>query len=91
MRPEELSQKLEELEIDPYFFEIKLKNSLLQQVTYAQRIVSDAKKLFGSEEVERAVVEHLNFMAQLEDALHRLTATQEGPQLKRQRLQLVKK
>lgn len=85
--PEELTRKLEEQGIDSYLFEIKLKNSLLHQVTYAQRIVSDAKQLFGPEEVERAVVEHQSFMAQLEAALHRFTGA--GP-AKTPHLQLVK-
>ncbi len=82
---EDLSKQLESLDIDSYLFEIKLKNSLLQQVTYAQRIVSDAKLLFGPDEVERAVAEQQNFMAQLEGAIHRLTATP-APKLPRLRL-----
>ncbi len=73
--------------IDLYLFEIKLRNSLLQQVTFADRIVRDAKKLFGQSEVEKAVYEHTSFLLQLEDAI--LHLTQEGKKAERPKLRVV--
>ncbi len=70
---ETLTADLQKRGIDAYLFELKLKNSLLQQVTFADRIVKEAKKVFGSNEVGQAVYEHMSFLQQLEDAIVNLT------------------
>ena len=66
--------------IDAYLFEIKLRNSIMQQVTFADRIVRDAKKIFGQSEVEQAVYEHTSFLLQLEEAIQNLTQAGKKPE-----------
>ncbi len=70
---ESLVPLLEALQIDVYLFEMKLKNSLMQQVTFAHRIVEDARKLLGSDSIDQAIAEQQDFLKQLEVALLKLT------------------
>lgn len=79
-----LINDLEARDIDVYLFEMKLKNTLLQQVSFASRIVDDAKNLFGPSDVEHAIAEQTSFLQQLEAALVKLTtpAKPSKPQLR---------
>ena len=64
---------LEAHDIDAEFFATKLRASLLQQVSYANRIVADARLLFGATQVDEALLEQEDFLRQLEQAVAQFT------------------
>ena len=90
---ENLQKNLEKESLDLKVFEDKVKHSVLQQVSFADRILRDAWENFGRETVEKAVWENQKFMEALEDAVRKLTKPESsGPALApRQRLTLIKK
>ena len=86
---EYLVKNLEREPIDLAEFESKVKHSVLQQVSFADRILRDAWESFGRETVEQAVWENQKFMEALEEAVQRLTKTEVKAE-PRKRLTLVK-
>lgn len=70
-----LVKLLEAHDIDSQIFEAKLRNSLLQQVTYADRIVQEARALLGSSQVDEAISEQKIFLSLLDEAIQSFTPT----------------
>lgn len=69
---ENLMSQFEKHGIDTEIFSRQLKSSLLHQVCYADRIVSDARVLIGSEEIDTALREHRDFVNSIEEAVAEL-------------------
>lgn len=88
-----LEENLKKESLDLSDFEAKVKHSVLQQVSFADRILRDAWESFGRETVENAVWENQKFMEALEEAVRKITKPESsGPATSpRQRLTLVKK
>lgn len=84
---ETLLAQLNQRGIDINLFENKLKSGLLQQVAYADRVVRDARKIIGPEEVEQAIADQRGFLSQLEDAIAMLTKL---PQAGKPKLRVIK-
>lgn len=77
--------------VDILALETKVRYSALQQVAFADKIVEDAKKHFGKDNVDQAIDENRTFLQQLEEAVVRITS--QGKQTakpKAPKLQLVK-
>ncbi|MFY7930832.1 MAG: hypothetical protein ACOVS5_18335 [Oligoflexus sp.] len=84
---EGLIAQLELAKLDLEQFETQIHSTVLQQVCFAARIVSDAKTLLGEATVEQAIQDHKSFLQQLESAIVKLT--QSRP-VSKPRLQLLK-
>jgi hypothetical protein len=82
-----LVHQLNERGVDVDMFESKLKSGLLQQVAYADRVVRDARKILGTDEVEQAIADQKSFLSQLEDAIALLTKM---PQTGKPKLRVIR-
>jgi hypothetical protein len=82
-----LVYQLTELGLDMQLFEAKLRSGLLQQVTYADRIVRDARTIIGPDAVEQAIADQRSFLTQLEDAIAQLTQL---PNMTKPKLRVIK-
>ena len=69
---QELCQTLKSAQIDLTQFYQMLKQTILVQVAFADKIVQDAAKLIGPTEVEDAIKENQKFMSLLEKAITNL-------------------
>ncbi len=92
-----LLDELRRAGLDLAFFESKLKHTILQQVAYANKVVTDARRLFGDDPVDEAIYENQQFMQQLEETIRSLTNTSKLESIKqpqsphsRPRLQLIR-
>ena len=65
----ELLPNLEKLHIDPYEFELRLRRTVLQQVTFADLIINEAVRYFGKPTVEEAIKHNNYFMKELESVI----------------------
>lgn len=73
-KSEDITSALEKLDIDVFSLEVRVKNSILQQVAFADRMIQEARQTFGKHLVDQAILENQQFLSQLEDAVQRLTA-----------------
>jgi len=87
---EEVMPTLKSHGVDILTLETKVKYSTLQQVAFANKIVDDAKDLFGRDLVEQAIAENKAFMNQLDDAIKRLVIQRKPNPKKPVKLQLLK-
>lgn len=69
---EKFAEALEQESIDTVQFYHMLKQSILVQVAFADKIVKDAMKLLGPDEVQNAISENQRFMKMLEDAIMKI-------------------
>lgn len=86
----QLTDELRRAGVDLEFFTAKIKYTILQQVAYADKIVRDARNLFGDEPVEDAIHESRQFMQQLEETIRSLTSKGELPNRKKEPFQRPK-
>ena len=68
----ELLPNLEKLDIDPYEIELRLRRTVLQQVTFADLIISEAVRYFGKATVDEAIKHNNYFMKELESVLENM-------------------
>ena len=68
----ELLPNLEKLNIDPYEFELRLRKTVLQQVTFADLIVNEAVRFFGKATVDEAIKHNNYFMKELESVIMKM-------------------
>ena len=68
----ELPVKLQNLNIDPYDFELKLRRTVLQQVTFADLIINEAVRYFGKPTVDEAIKHNNFFMKELEEVITKM-------------------
>lgn len=89
---ENLMSQMAKHGIDTEVFAKQLKNSLLHQICYADRIVADARQLLGSEDVDQALHEHRDFVRSIEEAVAQLLppVSDTSPHAKGTHLRLIK-
>lgn len=75
-RTEDLETTLLRHEIDLVEFQRKLRHTILQQLAFADRIISEGKQIFGQDAVEQAISENHRFLRQLEDVILQVTRNQ---------------
>ena len=68
----ELLINLEKYHIDPYEFELRLRRTTLQQVTFADLIINEAVRYFGKSTVDEAIKHNNYFMKELEDVIMKM-------------------
>lgn len=82
-KTEGLTSAMEKFGLDLAKFERKLHHTVLQQVAYADRIVSEGRSILGHEAVDYAIDENQRFLKQLEDVIvgmkEQKTATADKP------------
>jgi hypothetical protein len=71
-KTEDLAMAMEKFGLDIAKFERKLHHTILQQVAYADRIVSEGRSILGHEAVDYAIDENQRFLKQLEDVIVRM-------------------
>lgn len=77
-----LMPMLEEEGVDLLLFEHAVKNSLLHQVCFADRIVKDSRHLLGSELVNAGIQDHEEFLQNIGSLVERLNPKAPSPQLR---------
>lgn len=76
---QDLCANLKKHQIDIKHFYKVLKQTILVQVAFADKIVKDASKLLGQTEVEQAIKENQKFMNLLEKAITNLKGSRQLP------------
>lgn len=68
---ERIVDTLHELGVDVERVEYQLRSVVLAQVVFAETLTREARELFGSEAISRAIVDHHAFLEELKRLVHR--------------------
>ena len=77
-KSKDLIPALNQEKIDLLIFETYVRNSIMQQVVFANKLVDEGKQLFGEKKVSQAMEENDRFLDELKNAILELTNKKES-------------